>query len=183
MKTKFYTGEGDSGVSIIGKQVVSKDSCNTVLLGSLDECCCWLGLCSVYSKGEMKIWIERLEEMVFICQAEVSTIAFGQQPGAKTYSIHGSHVVECEEIIQEIDKKVPPIKSFVMPGGTILSAHCDVARTVARRAEREAITASKKDLYSKEFLSFLNRLSSVLFALGRYANLQEGVSEKHPSYK
>lgn len=96
--------------------------------------------------------------------------------------IRREHVLYLEEVIFGIDNKMPAMKKFVVPGGSELSARIDIARTLARRAERTAVSFHKKRKLSPEFLAFLNRLSSVLFALARYTNFVLGEKEKNPKY-
>ncbi|MDI6821160.1 MAG: ATP:cob(I)alamin adenosyltransferase, partial [Patescibacteria group bacterium] len=87
-----------------------------------------------------------------------------------------------ENLIGVIDKITPPLKKFIIPGGSELSARLDVARVFARDLERDAVRFSKSLSISKELLQFFNRLSSALFALARYTNFKLGITEEHPTY-
>ena len=88
------------------------------------------------------------------------------------------------EIVNDIEKEIPPISGFSIAGGTELSALLDVARTFARRAERRIIAVKEMGLrdLSDETMTYMNRLSSLLFALARLANHQAGVAEENPKY-
>ena len=96
-------------------------------------------------------------------------------------------VKKVEAWIASIESELPPIKSFFVSGGTELGAHCDVARTIARRAERRVVAAleipnpatpdSKPPIFA-----YLNRLSSLLYALARLANHRAGITEEKPHY-
>ena len=80
---------------------------------------------------------------------------------------------------------MPPIKSFIIPGGGETGAYLDIVRTITRRAERHLILLrdKKERIISSDSITYLNRLSSALYALARFANYQGGFSEKKPEYK
>jgi cob(I)alamin adenosyltransferase len=191
MKTKFFTGVGDQGVSDMGKTQRAKDDPVFMLLGSLDECCSWLGLTRVLASksdklAQVDIWLHELQEMMFVAQAEVATVAFGygaySDNPPKFPFIKKAHTEICEQMIEKMDSELPTLKNFILPGGSEVSAHCDVTRTIARKAERYAVITAKQIGLSAELLAFLNRLSSVLFALARYTNFKLGIIESHPTY-
>lgn len=184
MKTLFYTGKGDGGKSQIGKKKVSKSLPMLELLGALDELNSAAGFARSAARGKsakLNPRILRLQEILFIAQAEVAASALGF-PKPKS-PIAEKHTLELEKMIQDIDKFLPPLKNFVIPGGSELSARLDLARTAARRTERMAVrlTESKQKI-SPGVLKFLNRLSSAFFALARHANKLEGIKEQHPGY-
>lgn len=190
--TIFFTGKGDGGKSSLGEKRVSKDEKLFELLGDLDLLNSWLGLCRaegmgvILSKSKSRLLlpvvsvISDVQEAIFIAQAEVGAIAAGVK--VKSKKIRREHVLYLEKVISGIDDKMPAIKKFVVPGGSELSARIDVARVLVRRAERTAVSFHKKRKLSPEFLAFLNRLSSVLFALARYANFVLKKEEKNPMY-
>ena len=95
------------------------------------------------------------------------------------------HIEYEEAVIAAVEEVIPEVKSFLIPGGDIVSAYLDVCRTVARRAERLVITASLQypDRVSEHLLQFLNRLSSVLYALARFVNHTQNMQEKPPTYQ
>lgn len=192
MKTKFFTGVGDEGVTNTGKNQLAKDDPVFMLLGSLDECNSWLGLVKVVGDrvGELKKlvpWVVELQEMLFVAQAEVATVYFGYgsygDESRKFPHVKLSHLQRCEEIIHEIDAEYPQLTTFILPGGSEFSAQIDICRTIARKAERYAVIVSRKTELSADLLAFLNRLSSVLFAIARDANYNLGIKESQPSYK
>lgn len=184
MKTLFYTGKGDGGKSQVGKKKFSKASPMLELLGSLDELNSVAGFARSVAKGKsvkLNSRILRIQEILFIAQAEVAASALGF-PKPKN-PIAAAHVGELEKIIGEIDKNLPPLKNFVIPGGSELASRLDLVRTTARRTERMAVKLSEnKQKISGEVLKFLNRLSSAFFALARMANKLEGTKEQHPNY-
>lgn len=181
MRTKFFTGKGDKGESAFGKKKLPKNDALFDVLGNLDELNSWLGLSGVGAPKDIKDVLKKVQEDLFIVQAEVAAIGFNyKSKGFKKISARKTG--EIEGIILGIDKKLPPIRHFILPGGSELAAKLDVARVIARRTERSAVGFSKKKKLPPEALQFLNRLSSLLFALARYANHVKGVKEEKPSY-
>ena len=182
----LYTRKGDDGTTrdffVKDKKRLSKGSFRTEALGSLDEVNSFLGLVKLRSKRSWKISgktilqiIDAVQNDLFILQAEVA--------GAHK-QMNKSKVVDMEKIIDEIESSLPPIKTFFISGGTELSTYLDISRTMARKAERAVIRAIEhKDLkISHEAMSYLNRLSSLLYALARYSNHKSKIKEKSPSY-
>ena len=192
MKTKFFTGEGDSGESSVGDKKISKSSALAEFLGSLDELNSWIGLCRVKAE-EKKLYndtsktLREIQESLFILQAEVAGIGFQYE---KHPQLQEEKIKELEKVIEAIDLVLPKLEKFIIVGGVELSAHLDVARTIARRTERFAKRYSDESFDStqdkselpKPLLQYLNRLSSVLFALARHVNFQAGIKEEHPKY-
>lgn len=182
----LYTRAGDTGTTrtFSCDQRISKSSAIAEALGSLDEINSLIGLCKVAS-GKIKMTaaerlvehlLHEVQENLFIIQAELA--------GADK-SISKEKVGEVERIVDAIEKDLPPITTFFISGGTELAALFDVARTIARRAERRvvAVVEEGKVKVSPLTLSYLNRLSSLLYAFARYANHFAGVSEDSPSYE
>ena len=184
----LYTRKGDSGTTktFSCDQRVSKSSNIAEALGSLDEINSFLGLIKVKA-GSLSLnlplakigvyeIIGRIQQDLFIAQAELA--------GAPK-TIAREKVLWLEEIIDGIEKTLPPIKTFFVSGGVELATLSDIARTIARRAERRVVGVidEGKVKISKETLAYLNRLSSVLYALARSFNHLAGVTEETPKYK
>lgn len=183
----LYTRKGDNGTTkTFGcDQRISKSSAIAEALGSLDEINSYLGLCKVKSQEEKFLLadgtsaaetIHNVQKNLFIVQAELA--------GSKM-SITPEKVKEIEVIIDWAEKELPPIKSFFIAGGTELAAVFDIARTIARRAERRVVRVAEegKVTISDASRAYLNRLSSLLYALARLANHKAGISEEGPDYK
>ena len=100
-------------------------------------------------------------------------------------SITEDKIKDVEKIINDIEKELPPIKSFFISGGTKLAVLCDISRTIARRAERRVVEVSNegKTKVSDSSKAYLNRLSSLLYALARFSNHKFGVKEESPDYE
>ena len=159
------------------QQRISKSSELPEALGALDELNAFLGFVKIRSVTDSLIpaTLRRVQEMLFIVQAETA--------GADK-RVSADAVVEIETIINTIEKQLPPLKGFSIAGGTELSALLDVARTSARRAERRLIAVADAGLrtFAPETKAYMNRLSSLLFALARLANHTAGVAEENPRY-
>jgi len=181
----LYTKKGDDGTTkTFGcDQRISKSSNIAEALGSLDEINSFLGLCKVKS-GEVGFKIgersfeeivHRLQENLFMIQAELA--------GADKH-IGEDKVKEVEAWIDSAEREMPPIKTFFISGGTELGATFDVARTISRRAERRVVGVNAEGLVKlgAETLQFMNRLSSILYALARLSNHKSGIKESAPSY-
>ena len=176
----LYTGKGDGGTTKMfgcDQQRISKSSELPEALGALDELNAFVGFVRMRDAGESRIAdvLRDVQEKLFIVQAEVA--------GADK-KVESSAVKQVEDIVNGIEKEIPPLKGFSIAGGTELSALLDVARTLARRAERRIIAVKEMNLrnLSPSTMAYMNRLSSLLFALARLANHLAGVSEETPRY-
>ena len=176
----LYTGKGDGGTTKVfgcDQQRISKSSELPEALGALDELNAFLGFVKMRAQGEPRIAgvLRETQETLFIVQAEVA--------GADK-RVTREKVEAIETIINDAEKEIPPLKGFSIAGGTELSALLDVARTLARRAERRVIAAAEAQAraVTPETKAYLNRLSSLLFALARLANHLAGVAEETPRY-
>ena len=186
MPHMLYTRKGDGGTTkTFGcDQRISKSSAVAEALGTLDECNSFLGVCKTDSKAKEPLlegytfadMVDWIQQNLFIVQAHIA--------GADK-TIAKEKITHMEQAIDAIEKEMPPIKSFFVSGGTELAAKFDFARTLARRAERRGIGVSEeqKGKVSQGVLTFLNRLSSLLYALARFANHRAGITEKPPTYK
>ncbi|HVB20181.1 MAG TPA: cob(I)yrinic acid a,c-diamide adenosyltransferase [Candidatus Paceibacterota bacterium] len=176
----LYTGKGDMGTTTTfgcDQQRISKSSELPEALGALDELNAFLGFVKMRAEVEPHIAdvLREVQEKLFIIQAEVA--------GADKKVGEGS-VKDLEKIVNNIEREIPKLKGFSIAGGTELSALLDVARTIARRAERRIIAVKELGLreLTPETLAYLNRLSSLLFALARLANHLAGIAEETPRY-
>ncbi|HEY5587397.1 MAG TPA: cob(I)yrinic acid a,c-diamide adenosyltransferase [Candidatus Paceibacterota bacterium] len=189
-KNILYTGFGDKGTTTLFDCKQGKISKSAVLieaLGSVDELNAYLGIIKVYSDidkivlkmGTKKILfskiIEDIQQNLFIIQAELG--------GSKMF-IGIKELKKIENIINQIGEILPPITSFTISGGSIISSGLDFARTLARKSERRIISTTEEGIriIKPSTISYLNRLSSVLFAMSRYANHIFSILESHPKY-
>lgn len=188
----LFTGKGDGGTTKTfgcDQQRISKSSELPEALGTLDELNSYLGLAKVKAVKlhDPKVPLGKrfrttssiladIQETLFIVQAEVA--------GAPK-RVGKPKVTQSELVINTLEGLMPPITNFTVAGGTELSATLDVARTISRRAERRVIAVAELGLrkISPNTKAYLNRLSSLLFALSRFANESAGIERQTPSYK
>lgn len=171
----LYTRRGDKGDTSLfgsGKRLLKTDA-RIEALGAVDELNSLLGVCKSKSKKNIAAILGDIQQNLFIVQAELG--------GAKKY-LTQEHINALEKIIDAIEKKLPPLRNFVLAGGSELSALLDYARAITRRAERRVVAAHQLKPFSSYMLAYLNRLSSALFALARLANAKRKHHEKHPHY-
>lgn len=179
MNTSFFTGTGDGGRVVFGNNKKSKaDPCFHVL-GLCDEVNVLCGIASVEASEKTKEFIFRIQELLFIIQAEIASIIFG---GGKI-TILESHTKELEKMIEWCDARIPPIKNFIIPNGSESSLRMEMVRVRSREFERALIRIEKEYIISDELKKFANRLSSVFFAFARYENKKKGIEEVPPKYK
>ena len=177
----LYTRKGDSGTSgLFGtSERFPKDSPVYDALGTLDELNSLLGLCRAQTSGrhdeglDITKEILNVQQRLFTAQAELA--------GAQKHLSHAD-VELLESAIETIENLIENPHAFVIPGATELSALFDYARAVSRRAERSIITASKERPISPATGAYLNRLSSLLYALARYTAMQVDEKELSPKY-
>ncbi|MEI6346207.1 MAG: cob(I)yrinic acid a,c-diamide adenosyltransferase [bacterium] len=196
----LYTRKGDKGTTkTYGcDQRISKSSAVAEALGSLDEVNSFLGIVKVKAFAANEAAGEKfqingrsfgdivhgVQQTLFMVQAEVAGFPM-QMTEAK--------VLEAETLTDAAEKILPPIKTFFISGGTELAASFDVARTLARRAERRVVAVAEGEVgeenasparrASPVTLAYLNRLSSLLYALARLSNHLSGIKEESPAYK
>ena len=189
----LYTGKGDGGTTKAFDTAsgvrISKASELPEALGTLDELNSFIGLAKVRARGDsdpkiplgtrtrtISAILADVQETLFIVQAEVA---------GSSKRVGKAKVTQIETIINTIEQLMPPITTFTVAGGTELSATLDVTRTLARRAERRIVGITEAGLrkVSPNTKAYLNRLSSLLFALARYANESAGIARQSPKYK
>lgn len=184
----LYTRKGDGGTTkTFGcDQRISKSSAVAEALGALDEINSFLGLAKVMSAKNGSVMelegknvpfesiVHGVQENLFIIQAEVAGFPKG---------LTEEKVKNIEQIIDTVEKLLPPIKTFFISGGTEMAAKFDIARTIARRAERRVVQVHEEGrTVGATTLAYLNRLSSLLYALARLSNHLSGITETPPSY-
>ncbi|MDZ4225982.1 MAG: cob(I)yrinic acid a,c-diamide adenosyltransferase [Patescibacteria group bacterium] len=175
----LYTRKGDDGMSgLFGtKERLPKNNPIYNVLGTLDELNSLLGLCRAQSTHhqcfDIHTALYHIQQCLFVVQAEFA--------GAPK-ELEQKDVNEIENTIDTIEIILQGPCDFVVPGSTELSALLDCARAVSRRAERAAIEACSWRNISPATRAYLNRLSSLLYALARYAAAHENVQESAPTY-
>jgi cob(I)alamin adenosyltransferase len=170
----FFTGRGDDGYTdLLGGPRVAKYDMRPEALGALDEASAALGLARAHAQSaETRHALIQAQRDLYLLMADIATIE-GRHAGQARLT--SEHVAGLERIIADLDPRVSIPKEFVAPGDSISGAALDVARTVVRRAERVlARVAHEGALPGAAGLAYLNRLSSLLFGLGRFEDAAAG---------
>lgn len=183
MPMKLYTKSGDDGsTGLFGGGRVAKDDPRVEAYGTVDELNATLGLAVAAANGAAPLMI-RLREILTSIQSRLFDL--GADLATPADSAHAdriarievSHVAEAEAWIDEVDGGNVEMTHFVLPGGTELAGRLHLARTVCRRAERAIVTLRATAPVSDPALAYVNRISDLLFAMARRANLAAGVPD------
>ena len=183
----LFTGKGDGGTTKLFDSPqgarVSKSSPIFECLGQLDELNAITGWCRVACPEDFSFQERSVKELLHDVQDHLFTIQ-AEAAGAPK-SVPQSSVKALGSLINDIEKELPETKTFLVLGGTELSARFDVARAVSRRAERRLVTLheSGERAISDPSRAYANRLSSFFYALARLANRRSVAKEQPPQYK
>jgi cob(I)alamin adenosyltransferase len=175
----IYTKAGDKGrTTLAGGQPVSKTHVRLEAYGTLDELISHIGLIRDYTEdGSRKELLLRIQSCLMTCAAILAT----------DNKERLTHIPDLEELentlletsIDDMEEQLPPLRSFILPGGNPVSSQCHIARTVCRRAERQIIKVSEQHFVPNIVLRYINRLSDYLFVLARKI-LHENAGEDIP---
>ena len=174
---KIYTRTGDAGdTSLFGGARVSKKDPRVDAYGEVDELNAWLGLVRA-SRVDPAIDQElaELQRDLFALGAELADPAGKLAPRVTKAIIADEHVSRLESLIDRLEAELPPLRRFILAGGTPAGAALHVARTVCRRAERRIVALEPP--VDPVLLRYVNRLSDLLFVLARVVNHRGGVPE------
>ncbi len=169
---KIYTKTGDRGeTSLYGGKRVFKNHIRIKVYGAIDELNSLLGV--VLSKplsSSIGKYINQIQKDLFLISSHLagSDIPINQL---------SDRVTEMENTIDTLDKKLSPLKNFILPNGCEQSSYLFLSRAVARRAERDFVELSLTEKVDKRVHIYLNRLSDYLFILARYINFEAGIAE------
>ncbi len=174
--TRIYTRTGDTGeTSLFGGGRVPKDHPRVRAYGTIDELNAVLGLARAAGPPqEIDVLLERLQHQLFDLGAELATPAASRQAAAHVTRVTPDRVAALEHDIDRFEALLPPLRQFVLPGGTPAASALHHARTVARRAERAIVRLGSREPINPELLKYVNRLSDLLFVLARAANHSAG---------
>jgi cob(I)alamin adenosyltransferase len=169
--SKIYTRTGDGGETGLGDgSRVRKDSPRIVALGEIDELNSAIGVLLAEPVPEkIRAVLENIQHDLFDLGGDVSI------PGRATMT--EGQVQRLETLLDEFNSALPPLKEFILPGGTRAASLAHLARTVCRRAERSLVALSSSEKVADPVRIYLNRLSDLLFVLGRVLNREGGRSD------
>ena len=172
---KIYTRTGDKGTTRLATgEPVPKWCARVAAYGAVDEVNAALGLAALHAGQDnwLKEAFLRVQNDLFDLGADLATPDRGKDLGWEPLRIVQKQVERLETEIDEMNAEIPPLDSFILPGGSPLASYLHVARTTARRAERHVAEAynDEDEIISDEALAFINRLSDWLYVAGRRAN-------------
>ena len=183
---KIYTKTGDLGeTSLLGGGRVGKDDPRIGAYGAVDELNAALGVARAECEraagvpdgaivGDLSETLAEIQHRLFDLGAE---LARPGDPPANAIRIEQRHVAVLEAAIDRLDAGLPPLREFVLPGGSALAAQLHVARCVCRRAERLMVSLRETEPVSDAALRYANRLSDLLFVMARSANQDCGTGD------
>ena len=169
--SKIYTRTGDAGTTGLGDgERASKTSERVDAMGDVDELNSLIGVLLSDGLGpELHDTLLAVQHDLFDLGGEISI------PGSAL--LPSTAVARLEDAIDHCNEKLPPLKEFILPGGSPTAAHCHLARTVCRRAERAVVALANAETVNDALLEYINRLSDLLFVVARTLARQNGGEE------
>lgn len=169
--TRIYTRTGDTGTTGLGDgRRVAKDDPQIEAIGAVDELNSLLGLLLTHPLPEaVRAVLTRVQHELFDLGGELCLPGHG--------AIREAHIRRLEQELDGFNAMLPPLKEFILPGGSAAAATCHLARTVCRRAEREVVALHRTLPLRPELLGYLNRLSDLLFVVARLLARADGGQE------
>lgn len=182
---RVYTRKGDAGTTrLVGGQKVKKSHDRIETYGTVDELNSVVGaarqtIAEVYAGHE---GFEGLSKVLFKVQHQLFNLGsvlatLPEDVGPKMPRVDADDVAELEGLIDQYNEELPPLRSFVLPGGTRLNVELHLARTVCRRAERLAVKLGDSEEVDAQAVAYLNRLSDAFFVFSRWASVAAGSDE------
>jgi cob(I)alamin adenosyltransferase len=182
---KVYTRTGDRGeTGLVGGKRVAKDSLRVEAYGAVDELNSIVGLARVFNEedresGEGHRFLDevlcQIQDELFDLGSELATPPEFFQAGM--YRVGADEIKRLEKWIDQCQKDLEPLQSFILPGGGRIGAYLHQCRTVCRRVERDVLRLSREELINDDVIKYLNRLSDLFFVLARWISHQMGEPE------
>jgi len=169
--SKIATRTGDNGTTgIADGSRLNKDHPRIVAMGDIDELNSSIGLILIHQlSDEISTLLTEIQHRMFDLGGELS------MPGQGF--ITEEAVANLDDALETLNAELPPLKEFILPGGTPAAAHCHMARTICRRAERSVISFGHETELNKHAVAYLNRLSDLLFVIARILARSADVNE------
>lgn len=170
---KIYTKTGDAGETALGNGArVAKHAMRVTAYGTSDELNCFVGVARLEARGDVDDALSRIQNDLFdlgadLCRPDMEKDAEAEYPPLR---MADAQVSRLEDEIDAMNASLEPLRSFILPGGSALSAHLHVCRTVARRAERLSVELATMEAVNPSAVKYLNRLSDWFFVAARIAN-------------
>ena len=176
MSGKIYTRRGDDGsTGLFGGPRVRKDSLRVEAYGDVDELNSALGVAreELLAFEDLRAFVDLLQSELFTLGGELATPDAAAAP-KEVPRVSAALVERLEKEIDRLTETLPAMRYFILPGGSRAGAALHLCRTICRRAERKVVELAAAEDVSREALSYLNRLSDLLFVMARSANLRQG---------
>jgi len=183
MQVKIYTRTGDSGdTGLFDGTRVAKDDLRVAAYGDVDELNAWLGFVRAsVEHADVREMLERIQRDLFAIGARLADPAHRiADRVAKAAAVGDEDIARLEHWIDSLEAELPPLRRFILAGGSAPGAAVHVARTVCRRAERSMVTLVRvngAEAFEPPLLVYVNRLSDLLFTVARALNHRSGVTE------
>lgn len=169
--SKIYTKTGDAGETALGNGArVAKHSARVSAYGTVDETNATVGLARLHANGEMDAALQRISNDLFDLGADLATPGADFAPSEMVLRMVQAQVDWLESAIDALNANVPPLTSFILPGGSEAAARVHIARATVRRAERAMTALSAAEPVNPAALAYINRLSDFLFVQARAIN-------------
>jgi cob(I)alamin adenosyltransferase len=175
---KIYTRRGDDGsTGLFGGPRVRKDDLRVAAYGDVDELNSALGVArEELPEGDLRALIDALQSELFTLGAQLATPDAKAAP-KEVPRITAQQIERLEREIDRLTEQLPPMRNFILPGGSRAGSALHFCRTVCRRAERKIVELAESSPVPEEALGYVNRLSDLLFVMARAANLRVGGRE------
>ena len=177
---KIYTKTGDNGeTSLFNGTRVRKNNARIITYGVIDEVNSHIGILLYYTSKKEEL--TKVSELLSVIQNQLFVLGSDlANPDIKLKDyprINNEDILFIENAIDMLEKDLDPLKSFILPGGSIESAYCHVIRTIIRRGEINSVGLFLNNEISKTCVVYLNRLSDLFFVLSRVANKLNGIQD------
>ena len=177
---KIYTRTGDRGqTGLLGGRRVPKSHLRVTAYGEVDELNAALGTVRAQALDpELRALLAEIQRLLFAIGAQLADPRARIARDREKAAVGPADVEQLERAIDVREATLPPLRRFILPGGAPLGAQLHLARTVCRRAERAVVALSRKAQVDARLLTYLNRLSDLLFVLARFENQRAGQTEE-----
>jgi cob(I)alamin adenosyltransferase len=176
---KIYTKTGDLGeTSLLGGARVPKDHLRVAAYGDVDETNAAIGAVRALAEPRLGRLLFGVQKELFAIGAQLADPTHRVASKQAKSALSALNVRRLEKAIDDRDGAMPPLRSFVLPGGTPAAALLHQARTVCRRAERSVVTLAREADVDPRIIVYLNRLSDLVFVLARFENHRAGLAEE-----
>ncbi|HQW86777.1 MAG TPA: cob(I)yrinic acid a,c-diamide adenosyltransferase [Flavobacteriales bacterium] len=175
---KIYTRTGDKGeTGLLGGERVAKHDARIEAYGTVDELNSHLGLLRDQAPEEHRALLEHVQDTLFALGSRLACTSDADAERFKLPQLTEAHVTSLEDAMDAMDRELPPMRNFILPGGHPCVSQAHICRTVCRRAERRVVELATVVPIPPVVVEYLNRLSDLLFVLARHIGMRVKVVE------